>query len=454
MKFPHLVCGCTSQRWNVAIQCFFSIVVSYMLRFSFSLTITKMTVIHGAKQDPYYCTFIEKEELNTTEKVMEFHWTAAQQGKLHAAFFWGYVTTQLVGGILSDLYNHKIVFVFGMLSTCVFTAATPPITRRFGWIGLIVCRILVGMVQGVYYNSLYSIVAYWIPHRQRATFGTLIYTGGQLGYAMSIFFTAHLLLAYFEWTGIFYLYAILGVFFTLIFIFTTYSFPSDVPKMSEEEQEIFEEYYSEHIEIRKELKRIPIKEIIMNRHVWAIFFAFFGQDWGLFTLVTSLPTYIRTVLRVDLKNNGMLNGVPFLTAFIIALLVGVVADIVEKKQLISLTWNRKIVCITSTTVHSLCYLGIAYAECELTLAVMSFIFGITALGLFYCSVKVNIFDLSPNFAGTVGSIGQMGGCCAGVAAPYIVGLLTPNFTNRQNRRYTNLTDIIIDNKPCRWPKCP
>lgn len=85
----------------------------------------------------------------------------------------------------------------------------------------------------------------------------------------------------------------------------------------------------------------------MNRHVWAIFFAFFGQDWGLFTLVTSLPTYIRTVLRVDLKNNGMLNGVPFLTAFIIALLVGVVADIVEKKQLISLTWNRKIVCITS-----------------------------------------------------------------------------------------------------------
>ena len=35
--------------------------------------------------------------------------------------------------------------------------------------------------------------------------------------------------------------------------------------------------------------------------VWAIIIAFIGEDWGGYTLLTELPSYMSTVLHLDIK---------------------------------------------------------------------------------------------------------------------------------------------------------
>lgn len=46
----------------------------------------------------------------------------------------------------------------------------------------------------------------------------------------------------------------------------------------------------------------PWKQILTSLPFWSVIVAHCGQNWGFFTLMTEMPTYMAKVLNVDLKN--------------------------------------------------------------------------------------------------------------------------------------------------------
>ena len=68
-----------------------------------------------------------------------FAWDREQQGTILGAFFWGYVCTQIPGGMLAERYGGKLVFGLGILVTSVFTILTP-LAAQGGFVLLIICR--------------------------------------------------------------------------------------------------------------------------------------------------------------------------------------------------------------------------------------------------------------------------------------------------------------------------
>lgn len=46
------------------------------------------------------------------------HWTSDEQGFVLSAFFWGYITTQVLGGWLSERYGGMRVLGTGLLLRC------------------------------------------------------------------------------------------------------------------------------------------------------------------------------------------------------------------------------------------------------------------------------------------------------------------------------------------------
>ncbi|XP_052127024.1 putative inorganic phosphate cotransporter [Frankliniella occidentalis] len=50
----------------------------------------------------------------------------------------------------------------------------------------------------------------------------------------------------------------------------------------------------------------------------------------------------------------------------------------------------------------------------------------STMGAFYPGMRVNALDLSPRHAGTIGALMNGTGALAGVAAPYVIGLLAPH----------------------------
>lgn len=68
----------------------------------------------------------------------------------------------------------------------------------------------------------------------------------------------------------------------------------------------------------------------------------------------------------------------------------------------------------------------SYVGCDRMLAVGMFTIAMGFMGTFYCGMKVNALDLSPNYAGTIMAIVNGIGGLTGIIVPYLVGALTEN----------------------------
>ena len=74
----------------------------------------------------------------------EFGWSEVEQGVILGSFFWGYILTQIPGGMLTKKYGGKWPLGFGLLISAIFAILTPwaaRTSRKF----LIAARIIQGM---------------------------------------------------------------------------------------------------------------------------------------------------------------------------------------------------------------------------------------------------------------------------------------------------------------------
>lgn len=74
----------------------------------------------------------------------EFNWDTNTQGLVLGAFFYGYITTQIPGGWLAEVFGGKKLFGFGVLCTAVLTLLTP-LAARWNLYVFIALRVVEGI---------------------------------------------------------------------------------------------------------------------------------------------------------------------------------------------------------------------------------------------------------------------------------------------------------------------
>jgi len=74
-----------------------------------------------------------------------FNWDEKVQGLVLGAFFYGYTTTQILGGTLAQKIGGKVLMMFGVGWTALLTLLTPPVTYAGGAVGIFILRLLEGM---------------------------------------------------------------------------------------------------------------------------------------------------------------------------------------------------------------------------------------------------------------------------------------------------------------------
>lgn len=60
---------------------------------------------------------------------------------------------------------------------------------------------------------------------------------------------------------------------------------------------------------------IPWKEIWTSGPVWGLIIVQIGHDWGLFTIITDLPKYMKSVLHFSVVEVGILRSIHVYTRF-------------------------------------------------------------------------------------------------------------------------------------------
>jgi ACS family sodium-dependent inorganic phosphate cotransporter len=166
---------------------------------------------------------------------------------------------------------------------------------------------------------------------------------------------------------------------------------------------------------------IPWRGILSKGPVWAIVIGHFANNWGLYVLLSWLPSYFSSQLGVNLRSVWLFVAPPWIASFLMSNVAGWIADrmIISGK---SVTFTRKL-------MQSIGFLGPAFALGVLattTEAVTAVVLLSAALGLAsftFAGLGCNHLDISPRHAGVIFGISNTAATIPGIVGVALTGFL-------------------------------
>eukprot|EP01079_Euglenida_sp_SAG-EU17-18_P005499 gene5499-5492_t len=122
----------------------------------------------------------------------QLNWPQQDQDWLLGAFFWGYVFTQIPGGVLASRpsalqpagppgrLGGKWVLGLGMLLATGLTMAAP-LVATWSQTGFFWLRVGVGVGEGVTFPAMHSLFGRWAPPLERSQMPMFVYAGNYVG---------------------------------------------------------------------------------------------------------------------------------------------------------------------------------------------------------------------------------------------------------------------------------
>lgn len=113
-------------------------------------------------------------------------------------------------------------------------------------------------------------LAKWIPPAERSRLGAIVYAGAQFGTIISMPLSG--LLAEYSWPLIFYVFGVMGVVWSVLFLWTVHEDPQSNPKISADEKKYINTAIWGYGIIDRSPK-IPWKSVLSSMPFYAILFA-------------------------------------------------------------------------------------------------------------------------------------------------------------------------------------
>ncbi|KAG6412496.1 hypothetical protein SASPL_125175 [Salvia splendens] len=296
------------KRWVIVLLCFSAFLLCNMDRVNMSIAILPM--------------------------ASEYNWSPTTVGLIQSSFFWGYLLTQIAGGIWADTVGGKFVLGFGVVWWSAATILTP-VAAKLGLPFLLVVRAFMGIGEGVAMPAMNTILSKWVPVSERSRSLALVYSGMYLGSVTGLAFSP-MLIHKFGWPSVFYSFGSLGTIWLALWLNKAHSSPAEDPQLLPAEKKLI---VSNCIS-KQPAKSIPWKLILSKPPVWALIVSHFCHNWGTFILLTWMPTYYHQVLKFNLTESGLFSVFPWLTMAFSANLGGWIADTLVSRG-VSVTVVRK-----------------------------------------------------------------------------------------------------------------
>ncbi|GLU00744.1 hypothetical protein SLE2022_180900 [Rubroshorea leprosula] len=377
------------KRWVVVLLCFSAFLLCNMDRVNMSIAILPMS--------------------------QQFNWNSATVGLIQSSFFWGYLLTQILGGIWADKFGGKLVLGFGVVWWSIATVLTP-IAARIGLPCLLIMRAFMGIGEGVAMPAMNNILSKWIPVSERSRSLALVYSGMYLGSVTGLA-VSPILIHNFGWPSVFYAFGSLGSIWFALWLRKAHSSPKEDPELTAQEKRVI---LGGGIS-KEPVSVIPWRLILSKAPVWALIISHFCHNWGTFILLTWMPTYYNQVLKFNLTESGLFCVLPWLTMAAFANLGGWIADSLVSRGL-SITAVRKI-------MQSIGFLGPAFFLTQLShvrtpaMAVLCMACSQGSDAFSQSGLYSNHQDIGPRYAGVLLGLSNTAGVLAGVFGTAATGYI-------------------------------
>lgn len=355
-----------------------------------------------------------------------FGWDKAYQGVVLSAFFGGYAATQILGGQLADRFGGKMVLTGGVALWSLFTIATPAAAAA-GTASLLAARVCLGVGEGVAFPAIHSLVARNVPSEHQSTAVALITAASYGGTALA-FGLAPLIISNVGWEWVFYLFGGSAALWLPFWLPLSVANNIDNGAGPVEEREA-RSSTSASSPAGSDSKAINASGVGFNalmrcRPVWAICLTQYAQSYGMYGLLTWLPSFFNDVYHIQLADLGSYTLLPYLVQGGMGAAAGVIADrlIARGLPVRKVRVGLQVVGMLGPAACLLLAVSPAVgASPQLASQLITLGLGLSALTL--GGVSVNHLDIAPAHAGAVFGAGNTAATLAGLVAVPATGLV-------------------------------
>ncbi|XP_046435114.1 sialin [Neodiprion pinetum] len=419
---------------------FSGFLVSFMMRMDINLTMVAMAKpvpppasADGNETSPgkpvahcYVAQNTTWSEENTTvvpppEELGEFDWSPAIQSAIVGSFYWCYILSQIVGGVLTQYFGTKTVFGGSQLLTAICSFLMPTAADiHYG--AMIALRSIQGAASGLTWPAMYAIVGHWIPPAERSRFMSS-FQGFSIGIGLT-YPLCGFLIHHFGWRVVFYTTGSIGAGWCVLWYFFAFDTPACHPRISPQELRYIEGCVGEQVVGGNEGMPVPWRAILTSWPAWAIGITTFGRIWVHYVFIIPGPVYMKSVHGFDIQTNGILSGVPFLLSYLASVAFCYLADVLVTRQILSLLNVRRIFTAVAQVVPGILLLLVGYLGCNIVLVLFVWFVAVTLITAAYAGAMANIVDIAPNLAGPVLAFAQTIHMSASFLSPIVAGVMT------------------------------
>ncbi|XP_034650012.1 putative inorganic phosphate cotransporter isoform X1 [Drosophila subobscura] len=361
----------------------------------------------------------------------EYNWSDKIKSLLLSSFFWGYVVTQVPAGQLARKFGGKVMILSGLTICSVLNILTPLCAKLGGWQLVCALRVVEGLCQGVVFPSTHTILSQWAPPKERATLGTCAYAGNQFGTIIMLATSGLLAASSAGWPSIFYISGGVGCVWSVVYFLWGASSPSECKSITSEERKLIELAQAGEVtagqDQPKEQPPTPWLSMFTSPAFLVLIVAHSTHNWGFWTLLTEIPSYMKNILGKDIKSNALLSSLPYVCMFCMSFVFSAISAQLNNRNCISTGTSRKLFNTIGTWIPMVTLIGLGYtAADQATLAVVLLCFTVGTNGATYLGFNMNHIDLSPNYAGILMGITNCVANIMSIIAPLVVGVIVTN----------------------------
>ena len=382
----------TKVRWKIFLMMLFLIAINYIDRASLSVAMPMI--------------------------AKEFDLSPATQGLLMSSFFWTYAFMQIPGGMLADRFGPRVVIVWSTLGWGFFQAIAAAAT---GWVSLLVTRLGLGAAEAPIYPAGGKLNGIWMTQNERGRGATLLDGGAPLGAALGALIIAGLLTHFDSWRISF---VVAGVGTMIAGVFAWWyirNHPRQHPGVNEAEAAFIEQSHAADLAAEPSHASGKVMDFFKYRSVWGMFFGWMCFNALFYGLLTWMPSYLSKVHGMDIKQMGGAVFIMFFSGFVGEMVGGWIADKWKAAGASQAKVLRTLFGIASVIATVAIY-NVARFKDPVTIVILLSVtlFFLRWCGLFWCVPSILG---TRNRVGFLGGVMNLGGNCAGIGVPILVGII-------------------------------
>ncbi|KAK0398367.1 hypothetical protein QR680_002563 [Steinernema hermaphroditum] len=349
-------------------------------------------------------------------------WNSGVQALLFSGTFWGALITVMPAGYLADRTSPVVLMQAAGAVYIICTAVLPYLALNLGYGYVFVSRVIMGLGEGILIPAINTLVTRWFPADERSTAAALYTAGNQVAAAFGNPVAAALCASSFQWPSVFYLCAILGTAWLILWRCTISNSPAKSKCISDRERNYLEKSIPKAKPQSKKDHVIPWRAMVTSLPLWSLFACQYAANTIVVFMQIYLPSFFKEVLYLPMVDNGLYSAAPSVVQFAVKLFWGMLMDKLKKKGYLSVTATCKISQAVSCFTTAIVFLFIAnYANCNAPLIALGLVciiaggFGIAISGFY-----ISMLSLAPAHTGTISSLSMLVGILGRLTTPEVV----------------------------------